>query len=148
MANVAKLEKTMTDILDHPKDWDQRSWICGSTACYAGRAALNEGLKVMVGHDTTWAMEPHVSFNPYAEDEYQKIYHVLGNKAHRVPVGDKACEILDISGADALLLFNQRCTMDNLQEMVKDLANGESLTGNWRAVYSEGQMIGWERIVK
>lgn len=148
MANVAKLEKTMTDILDHPEGWDQKTWVCGTTACYAGRAVLNEGFKVMVGFDHSWAMDADTPFDPGAEQEYLKMYSVIGLKAHRVPVGDRAAEILDISDADALLLFSQRATLDNLQEMVKDLANGETLKGNWQGAYSEGRCIGWERIAK
>lgn len=34
-------------ITDHPDEWDQGSWGCGTTACFGGRALLMTGRAVM-----------------------------------------------------------------------------------------------------
>lgn len=36
---------TLDYIREHPKEWDQSSYVCGSTACFAGRACLIAGVR-------------------------------------------------------------------------------------------------------
>lgn len=43
--NVELLDRTLAYIEEHPEEWDQKEWVCGSTACFAGNALLLEGLE-------------------------------------------------------------------------------------------------------
>ncbi len=36
MPNVELLEKTLKYIEEHPEEWDQAEWFCGTVACFAG----------------------------------------------------------------------------------------------------------------
>lgn len=44
--NVELLQQTMQHITDHPEQHYQGRWICGTAACYAGRAALLSGVTI------------------------------------------------------------------------------------------------------
>lgn len=51
MRNIELLEETMQYIKDHPTQHDQRMYVyygegCGTTACFAGRAAMLSGWNV------------------------------------------------------------------------------------------------------
>lgn len=47
MRNIELLEQTMRHIKDYPEAHDQSHWMCGTTACFAGWAAVLAG----------WSME-------------------------------------------------------------------------------------------
>jgi hypothetical protein len=38
--NVLLLTRTLRHIEENPAEWRQDTWICGTTACFAGRACL------------------------------------------------------------------------------------------------------------
>jgi hypothetical protein len=38
--NTELAYETLDYIREHPEEWDQNQFVCGTTACYAGRAAL------------------------------------------------------------------------------------------------------------
>jgi hypothetical protein len=40
MANQANLEATLAAIESHPDHWDQSSWHCGTSHCFAGFAEM------------------------------------------------------------------------------------------------------------
>lgn len=45
MTNVGELDRVRRDLREHPEHHDQRRWVCGTTACVAGRTvALHEGV--------------------------------------------------------------------------------------------------------
>jgi hypothetical protein len=109
MADAAKLEATMTHIIDHPEEWNQAHWVCGSAACYAGRTLLNEGYEVRWGETFAWAVPAGVSFCFDDEEEYIEAYQLHGLQAERVPVSHKAAQFLEISTEDAEVLFSSDC---------------------------------------
>lgn len=41
MPNTEALVATFEHILKHPKDWNQAKWVCGTSYCYAGTAAVH-----------------------------------------------------------------------------------------------------------
>lgn len=42
--NVELLQQTMQYVTDHPEQHYQARWICGTAACFAGRAGLLSGM--------------------------------------------------------------------------------------------------------
>lgn len=41
--NIPLLRKTMEHIEAHPEEHDQMTWVCGTTMCFAGHAAVISG---------------------------------------------------------------------------------------------------------
>jgi hypothetical protein len=41
--NVDLLRRTLAYIEEHPQEWNQRAWRCGTTACFAGHAVILDG---------------------------------------------------------------------------------------------------------
>lgn len=44
MINVDLLTRTLAHIEAHPETWDQGTWRCGTTACFAGHAIALSGI--------------------------------------------------------------------------------------------------------
>lgn len=42
--NIELAYEALDYIREHPEEWDQASYTCGSTACFAGRASLIAGI--------------------------------------------------------------------------------------------------------
>lgn len=124
--NVTELEASMTHIVDHPEEWDQTQWVCGSAACFAGRGLLNHGYRV---------------FYNAAEDR-----HMASKDGVLTDVASAAAKLYGITGMDAKILFSSINTLDTLQGMVKDLANGEELDKHWAIsvhLNEEGDLRGY-----
>lgn len=109
--NIAELQASMTHIIDHPEEWNQEKWVCGSAACFAGRGLLNNGYQVF-----------------YDSMQDRNFASKGGTSAD---VADAAAALYGITQLDAKILFSPNNTLDALQEMVKDLANGEELAKHW-----------------
>lgn len=43
MINKDLLRRTLAYIETNPDEWDQEKWVCGTVACFAGRACLLSG---------------------------------------------------------------------------------------------------------
>jgi hypothetical protein len=41
---LARLDAALAHIDEHPEDWDQSQWVCGTHACVAGRICLQAGI--------------------------------------------------------------------------------------------------------
>lgn len=104
--NVALLEETLTYIRDHPEEWDQTKWVCGTAACFAGRAALLSGHTVPQTHTT------HVT-------DMVGWFRTDGDER----VGEVAERELGITFDQAEDLFNATNTMDDLEHVVKNIIN-------------------------
>jgi len=67
---------TLDYIREHPEEWDQRDYFCGSTACFAGRAILLAGGQAVHGRSFITARdllgwtydEAHYIFNSFTRD--------------------------------------------------------------------------------
>jgi hypothetical protein len=97
--NVELLEATMQYILDHPEEWDQSTFICGTAACFAGRAALLSG----------WSIEE------------------IHNAADSCEMYSEGAKLLGLTYVEAHCLFRSENTVPALELMVKDLVNGDEL---------------------
>ena len=59
--NVDLAYQTLDYIRDHPEEWDQRRYICGTTACFAGRAALiSLGLRTEHQYHVEQSLNPEI----------------------------------------------------------------------------------------
>lgn len=97
--NRELLEKVMTQITDHPEDWDQMAYWrgCGTPSCVAGWAEHFSGLTA------------------YKAQERYGTHHSAG------------ATLLGISYREAYVFFDDHNTLPMLQLMAKDLLNGETL---------------------
>ena len=101
--NVALLEATMQQVLDHPETHDQASWDCGSSACFIGWAFRLAGQDINV-------VSGHTRFNDY--------------------IGASA-ELLGLSDIEVMVLSSPTNSVPMLELMVKDLVNGQELRGSY-----------------
>lgn len=101
--NVPLLEETLTHIRDHPEEWDQAEWICGSAACFAGRSVLLSGARQ--AGSWGWCVFPGENV---------------------ASVRTVARDLLGITNNEAYNLFH--CdNFNDLERMVKNLCNGEAI---------------------
>jgi hypothetical protein len=111
MPNIPLLEQVMAFIKDHPEKHDQGTWIndCGTAACFAGWTVLLTGWQQSsVDTDEVW------------------------KDGSRRFVGSVAREELDLTDADADLMFAGQNTVETLELMGKDLVNEGRLFPRWR----------------
>ena len=96
--NTELLQQTMQYIINHPDQHDQADWAvqhdCGTTACFAGWAAILSG----------WTVK-----QVQLTDD---------------PVKDIGGEILGLTVSESHQLFDASNTRHQLELMVKDLVNG------------------------
>lgn len=100
MANVERLRRTMSHIMENPWEWEQDSWVCDTKACFAGRTCLLEGY-VPCGRETAHFWDKDIIVN------------------RRVHCHDLAQELLQLSQADSQELFYLNNSIDRLQELVE-----------------------------
>lgn len=108
MANVELLQKTLQYIKDHPEEWNQSSWDCGTTACFAGwacRLAIMENETLFAEYGRYWEKKGWESSFPYNFIE------------------QLAKDVLDIDHDDANNLFSSTNTLNTLEEIVNDIIN-------------------------
>lgn len=125
------LLSTLDHVKADPKSWHQQSWRCGTTACFAGHAALLNGAQ--------WALEPghHTAFMPegairldadgdtdrqascmysddvtWVDDEGQRYYQHVSAYARGA---------LGLTQQDAEALFAASNSMARLEEIIDDL---------------------------
>lgn len=103
MANMAELEAVLGDIKAHPEDHDQNTWVCGTTACFAGRTVLRHGwLPVLQSHTAL------------VEDRHGR----------RSFVDTEARCILELTRHQAFKLFLDCCGVEDLEQTIKEIGNG------------------------
>lgn len=112
--NMERLEAVLTKIKDHPESHDQGTWghktQCGTTACFAGHAAL-----MFDADNVEWSDD--VLIPPLKAD---------GRARHDwITYG---AELLSISFEEAHVLFHSARSVYQLEILVKGLANGEDIT--------------------
>lgn len=126
MVNVAELETTMQEIVDDPDSWDQMHWICGTTACFAGKVARNHGCTVVASDFKDEYLWSQVDIDGLGVHHYTDQV-VISPSGERVTVREFAQEVCDLTGAQAHLLFHSANSLDSLQHVVKGLINGDSV---------------------
>lgn len=126
MANVGKIEAVMDYILTHPEEHDQSKWAaksegCGTTMCFAGTAVM------LAGHRLMWE-ECRLDPNGFFAD-----YCVLPSEHPCVswwgdgfaPIADIAAYELELNWEERHALFHDSKSLDDLERVVKDIANGQ-----------------------
>ena len=106
--NVELLQKTLDAIKANPQHWNQQSWHCGTSHCFAGLAEL-------IAND----LPVETSFD---EIERLKITRKLGMST---PI--EAGRLLGISDEDGDVLFYGYNTLKQLERMVAHLIEYGSL---------------------
>jgi len=108
MVNVELLERTMTQIRDHPELHQQDFWFtetdCGTAACFAGWACLLSGMR-QCSNDTS--VSSSAVETPYGVDA----------------VSQAARKLLGLTEEQSRVLFGPGNTESILEAMVKDLVN-------------------------
>lgn len=111
MANIAKLEAVLGQIKAHPEQHNQKFWAkkteCGTSYCFAGWAVVLEG-----GYEIDLASRGPDGVK-FAVTSSGRTRHICGI----------AKDILGLNMTDAMTLFHQANTVDDLERMVKNLAN-------------------------
>jgi hypothetical protein len=105
--NLELIDAVMDHIDTHPEEWDQCEWICGTVACFAGRAVLIDG----------W------------QDDRSTGY-VKKNGDRRFVEG-LAEDILGLSFSQSGRLFYPGNTLDDLHSMVKQLHGAPDEQLSW-----------------
>jgi hypothetical protein len=113
--NVALLDEVLAYITANPSVWDQRMWRCGTTACFAGHAALRTG--------ATWAHpedKNETDLLATAEDIAAGISFREGER-DLVDVEECAKRALGISWREADELFSGGNTLGDLYDRVREI---------------------------
>jgi hypothetical protein len=71
MINTDLLTKTLAYIEEHPEEWNQENWRCGTQCCFAGHAALLAGWQWVNNwsHGMTNGNNPNAAVECVATDE-------------------------------------------------------------------------------
>jgi hypothetical protein len=110
MPNREKLLGTLEYLKQHPDRVDLDSWICGTTACYAGHVALQAGATPV-----------------YCDDEPDTAL-IDTPDGRRIPVSTYAAQILDISDEQGEELFNAG-SLDELERTIRGILCEPSADG-------------------
>lgn len=117
MADIERLEAVMTQIRDNPETWDQGEWAqeteCGTSYCFAG-----------------WAVEM------FSEEEihWREVERVGGRQTKHAfavksgsSIRQEASDLLGLTDGESFALFWGGNSFENLETMVKNLANGRDI---------------------
>ncbi|WP_059007907.1 hypothetical protein [Streptomyces specialis] len=121
MANAELLRTTLRHIQQNPDSWDQASWRCGSTGCFAFHAALLAGAELADPQTTvpgpggtTPNYDSYLACNTAARD--------LGFTQPRIHISDFAQAALGLETEKATELFASWRELPDLEALVADLA--------------------------
>lgn len=112
--NVDLLRRTLAYIEEHPKEWKQDTWRCGTTACFAGHAAMLDG--------GMWASSGSSALVARPDDLPSRIYTFGGMDL--VPVEDRAQRVLGLTDEQAFDLFRGSNSLNDLRRIVAELTGG------------------------
>jgi hypothetical protein len=120
MANIQKCEAVLAHITMNPESHDQTSWAsmaeCCTACCFAGWAAVLNGWRLsweneghQMGRYTSWVVRPGGDLELISE---------------------VAREVLELTPRESGVLFHGANTLTDLEQMVKNLANGDPIEAN------------------
>lgn len=136
MVNVAKLNEAVRFCRDNPESHNQKVWTCKTAACLFGNVVLLNGYRVLSEH-YPYSNCLGALVAPQALPLDADLYVTPDDL--RI-VRRLAVEILDIDADDAIILSDADNTIDTLELMAKDLANGEHLDDLWQE-NSQGKYV-------
>jgi hypothetical protein len=117
MANIPELERVLQYIKDHPEEHDQHSWAhrgpsCGTTMCFAGTAVQLSGK-----YQLEWSATEGAA--------YARANNATDARGRSWFIPDAAEELLGLTARESHALFLAATNIDELELMVKNLANGD-----------------------
>ncbi len=119
--DVPLLRKTMEHITDHPEEHDQEKWLCGSFACFAGRAAVLAGATDLGDG---------------------RVRGILGDRIEDKHVSDYAQRLLGLTDGEAARLFSAYNDAWDLAGMVDHLVEKGHLA-EWGVSYYRDGTTEW-----
>src|SRR5262245_40429507 len=121
--NAALLNETLAYIEAHPDEWDQAHWHCGTTCCFAGRAALLDGAEWSRGG---WNINPSKSVCVVArEDDPGYDVFTMADRRY-VHVETRARRILGLTWEQSQELFRSGNGLDDIRRLVAELTGDAS----------------------
>ena len=116
--NDELIGKVLNHIELHPEEWDQGAWFCGTTACFAGRALLMSGYRII---DTY--VEPPANAHLFDPLHREEMVDPEGNVVLDYSVA--ARRILGLSDIQAVRLFSADVTdIEKLRVAVSRIQEG------------------------
>lgn len=113
--NVPLLRKTLEHIEAHPEEWDQSSWSCGTSGCFAYHAAMISG-----GEPVDMYLGYVVSEE---DDPSDQVYLAAIGRPAMVHVATRAVRVLGLDEHPGdTRLFNGDNTLDDLRRIVAELS--------------------------
>ena len=97
MANVKELKRVRAHIRRYPEKLDMDEWVCGTTACIAGRVALLNGWKPVIS-----------GIDPLG----RQVASSCTKNGVTMEMDDVAAEILGIRGFDTNLFYTSNERVD------------------------------------
>lgn len=117
MADIERLEATLAWAKANPKQHDQDTWgsqtPCGTTMCFAG-AAVNMSDEYEMVWRHAWG----------ASGELKVDSCIRKKTGHRYHIPDAAARLLKLNSEEKSALFYEADTVEDLELMVKNIANG------------------------
>jgi hypothetical protein len=114
--NDELIDKVLHYIENHPDEWDQETWFCGTTACFAGRALLMSGFEIV---DTALLREKIKGHEDYGWLDDFEMIDEAGNLVREYTT--RAAERLGLNWDDAIMLFNGRNDLEDLRAIIADI---------------------------
>jgi hypothetical protein len=111
--NKDLLRETLAYIEVHPEEWDQRQWICGTSACFAGRACLLSGAQ-----PCDWGGKV---VQPNDEEETGLVVAQDSDSTRAIGVGEMARRLLGLTDDQADRLFHLDNDLEDLRYLVGKL---------------------------
>lgn len=110
MPDIPYLSEAVRHIVNHPSEWDQEVWVCGTTACLAGRICLLAG----------------ATFKKSGPGMTDPDMAVLGDRG--TTISDMAARLAHLYPWEARWLFDAGRTMPELVTEVGRLERGLALS--------------------
>jgi hypothetical protein len=106
--NASLACQTLDYIREHPAEWDQHDYFCGTTACFAGRAIL-----------TGLGLPGVAAFRDWQEDQSRTTGCVPGTS-------EIACQLLGWNASEGEYVFGLMTRdFSVLERAVREVLNGE-----------------------
>ncbi len=126
MPNTEALVDTFEYILTHPKEWDQSSWRCGTTYCFAGNAAVNIfGVVLDRNNDIVLTPESAELLNNTEVNDFMRAFYGLAHRSWQegdlLHVGDFAEVALGLTVEQADELFHGENTLFDLRQIIEQI---------------------------
>lgn len=109
--SIADLRSALEYIKEHPREWDQTLWFCGTAACLGGHIVLRAGWSVLGGH-----IAPRAGWSVVGQEDAFSFRVVSPDGEQVDDVDEVASRIVGLSRREGLVLWNSTNTLAQLEE--------------------------------